>query len=143
MGSMGRIGDYSRAKLDEIIEDTSGSGSVAGSDTQVQFNDEGTMGAASNLSYADSTGYLGVGTTGNNITHALTLPDTAGAAGRVKANAYLTYSSIQYKDNINTIKEPSEDYFRDQRSNLQLEERSSQRFWFYCRRDRKTPTKYC
>jgi len=79
---------------------------VAGSDTQVQFNDEGTMVAASNLSYADSTGYLGVGTTGNNITHAITLPDTAGAAGRVKANAYLTYSSIQYKDNINTIKEP-------------------------------------
>ena len=79
---------------------------VAGSDTQLQYNNGGTFGAASNLSYDDATGYLGVGATGGGITHAITLPDTAGAAGRIKANAYMTYSSIQYKDNINTIEDP-------------------------------------
>ena len=79
---------------------------VAGSDTQLQYNNGSAFGGTSNLSYDDSTGYLGVGTTGVDITHAITLPDTAGAAGRVKANAYMTYSSIRFKENIKTIQNP-------------------------------------
>jgi len=80
--------------------------SVAGSDTQLQYNNGSAFGGTSNLSYDDSTGYLGVGTTGADITHAITLPDTAAAAGRVKANAYMTYSSIRFKKNIETIQNP-------------------------------------
>jgi hypothetical protein len=80
--------------------------SVAGSDTQLQYNNGSAFGGTSNLSYDDSTGYLGVGTTGGSITHAITLPDTAGAAGRVKANAYMTYSSIRFKENVETIQNP-------------------------------------
>ena len=80
--------------------------SVAGSDTQIQYNDGGSMGAASGLVYNESTGYVGIGVTAANASHALTLPNTAGAAGRIKANAYVTYSSKRLKENISTIKQP-------------------------------------
>ena len=81
-------------------------GVPAGSDTQIQYNNGGAMGASSGLVYNDSTGYVGIGVTAGNASHALTLPDTAGAAGRIKANAYLTYSSARYKKNVETIEEP-------------------------------------
>lgn len=80
----------------------------AGSDTQLQYNNGGSMGAASDLSYDDATGYLGVGTTGGDITHRITLPNTAGAAGRIKANRFTTYSSVRYKENIETLSSPLE-----------------------------------
>lgn len=80
----------------------------AGSDTQLQYNNGDSMGAASDLSYDDATGYLGVGTTGEDITHRITLPNTAGAAGRIKANRFTTYSSVRYKENIETLSSPLE-----------------------------------
>lgn len=80
--------------------------SVAGSDTQIQYNDGDAMGAASNLVYNDSTGYVGIGVTAANATHALTLPNTAGAAGQIKANSYVTYSSARLKENISIISDP-------------------------------------
>tara|TARA_R110002110_G_scaffold328617_1_gene540175 strand:- start:411 stop:1379 length:969 start_codon:yes stop_codon:yes gene_type:complete len=49
---------------------------------------------------------LGIGIAGNNITHAITLPDNADATGKIKANAYLTYSSIKFKENIEVIDNP-------------------------------------
>jgi len=65
-----------------------------------------TNGIVLSGSAVEVDGKLGIGVAGASITHAITLPDTANAAGRVKANAYLTYSSIRYKENVRTIKDP-------------------------------------
>jgi len=82
---------------------TAGGTSVAGSDTQLQYNNGGAAGGASALSYSDSNGYLGIGVTGGDITHRLTLPSTANANGSIKAYSYETYSSQRYKENVNTL----------------------------------------
>jgi len=54
------------------------------------------------------SGMLGIGdfSRGATVTHGLTLPDSATAAGRVKANAFVTYSSISLKNNISKIENP-------------------------------------
>jgi hypothetical protein len=85
---------------------TVGATSVAGSDTQLQYNNGGSAGGASNLVYNDSNGYLGVGASGGALTHRLTLPNTSDVGGRVKANAFVTYSSKRYKDTIQKIENP-------------------------------------
>jgi hypothetical protein len=43
---------------------------------------------------------------GASPTHGLTLPDNSGVTGKVKANAYLTYSSIRYKRDVNPLDDP-------------------------------------
>jgi len=50
--------------------------------------------------------YLGVGVPEENITHAITLPDSSTPSGQVKANAYLTYSSIRYKKDVEPLVDP-------------------------------------
>ena len=50
--------------------------------------------------------YFGVGMPPENITHAITLPDNADTTGRMKANAYLTYSSARFKENVEVIDNP-------------------------------------
>lgn len=87
---------------------TAGGTSVAGSDTQLQYNNGGSAGGTADLSYNDSNGYFGVGSSGVSVTHRVTLPNTDGAAGRVKANAYVTYSSKRYKNDIKSIQNPME-----------------------------------
>ena len=79
---------------------------VAGSDTQIQYNNGGAFGGASSLVYNDSTGYVGIGVTAANASYALTLPNDNSNAGKVQATAYNTYSSIQYKENVKPITEP-------------------------------------
>ena len=83
-------------------------------DTYVQFKNStgqymeisgsslGTVISGSNLAV---TGKLGVGVSIDTgaITHGITLPNSAGATGKVKANSYTTYSSARYKDNIQPI----------------------------------------
>ena len=79
---------------------------VQGADKQVQFNNDGEQAGAAAMVYNDGTGYLGMGATGADITHRLTLPNVDGAGGRVKANAYVTYSSQRYKGEIKNIQDP-------------------------------------
>jgi hypothetical protein len=54
--------------------------------------------------------YLGIGVNleSNAITHGITLPNINGVAGRIKAAAYTTYSSIRYKNNVEPIQKPLE-----------------------------------
>ena len=77
-----------------------------GSDTQIQYNDGNAFAGASSLVYNDSTGYIGIGVTAANASHALTLPNENSNAGKIQATAYNTYSSIQYKENIKPIPTP-------------------------------------
>ena len=79
---------------------------VSGEDKQVQFNNNGEQAGASDMVYNDGTGYLGVGASGADITHRLTLPNVDGAGGRIKANAYVTYSSQRYKCEVKNIADP-------------------------------------
>lgn len=125
MAKRGRIGDYSRKRLNGIIENKHNSlgseGGVtnpAGSDTQIQFNDGGSFGASANLTFDGTnveitgalsvSGNIGVGISAGAITHAITLPDNADTTGKIKANAYLTYSSERFKTDVNIIEKPIE-----------------------------------
>ena len=45
--------------------------------------------------------FLSVGT--REATHAITLPDTSNASGKVKANAFVSYSSIRYKEHVQPL----------------------------------------
>lgn len=51
---------------------------------------------------------LGIGIFGDDITHAITLPNNANTSGQIKANAYITYSSARLKENITRINDPVE-----------------------------------
>ena len=53
-----------------------------------------------------SGGYIGIGVPEEEVTHALTLPNNSDASGQVKANAFVTYSSLRYKNNIQPITNP-------------------------------------
>ena len=45
--------------------------------------------------------FLSIGT--REATHALTLPDTSDASGKVKANAFVSYSSMRYKKDVEPL----------------------------------------
>jgi hypothetical protein len=47
--------------------------------------------------------YVGIGVGEGNVTHALTLPDNSDASGQVKANAFVSYSSIRFKENVKPL----------------------------------------
>jgi len=50
------------------------------------------------------SGNLGVRINGDaNITHGITLPDTSAPEGQVKANAFVSYSSIRYKKDVEPL----------------------------------------
>ena len=53
-------------------------------------------------------GYVGIGVSEEEITHGLTLPNSSGADGQAKANAFVTYSSLRYKKDIKAIEDPLE-----------------------------------
>tara|TARA_A100001391_G_scaffold122350_1_gene83452 strand:- start:2197 stop:3099 length:903 start_codon:yes stop_codon:yes gene_type:complete len=48
--------------------------------------------------------YVGIGVGEGNVTHGLTLPDNSNASGHVKANAFVSYSSIRYKKDVEPLK---------------------------------------
>ena len=51
--------------------------------------------------------HLIIGVSGDhNITHGITLPDVSTASGKVKANAFLSYSSIRFKKNVQPLESP-------------------------------------
>mgnify|MGYP003141577754 CR=1 FL=1 len=50
--------------------------------------------------------FVGIGVGEGNATHAITLPENSNASGQVKANAYLTYSSIRYKRDVEPLEDP-------------------------------------
>ena len=50
--------------------------------------------------------FVGIGVGEGNATHGLTLPDSSRPKGKVKANAYLTYSSIRYKKDVQPLDDP-------------------------------------
>lgn len=54
--------------------------------------------------YVDN--HVGIGVGEGNATHGLTLPDNSNASGQVKANAFLSYSSIRFKEEVEPLEDP-------------------------------------
>jgi len=99
---------YERSFLKrEVKNETKDVATVAGTTGQIQFNLSGSQSNTTGMIYDSSTGYLGAGFTSlNDITHRITLPNTAGNAGKIKAVAYTTYSSSRFKSGVQTIQNP-------------------------------------
>lgn len=76
-------------------------GNPAGSDTQIQVNDNGSFGASNNLTF-DRDG-LAVNMAGSSATHGITLPDSSATRGQIKANAFVSYSSIRFKKDVEKL----------------------------------------
>jgi hypothetical protein len=90
----------------EVKTETRDIATVAGSTGEIQYNLSGSQSNAS-MMYDAGTGFLGAGFTSlNDITHRITLPNTAGNTGKIKAVAYTTYSSFRFKSEIQTIQNP-------------------------------------
>ena len=53
-----------------------------------------------------TTSGLGVGVESSDITHAITLPNNDNSTGAVKANSFISYSSVRYKEDIKTLEDP-------------------------------------
>jgi len=51
---------------------------------------------------------IGVGIPIGGITHGITLPDNADNSGKIKANAFMTYSSARFKEDVQVIDNPIE-----------------------------------
>jgi len=146
----GRIGRETK-RIEAVVVAQGAAATPGGSDNQLQFNDGGSFGAVTpltfddtNLKIADDTKLifgtntdasieynedgdnfliisgsangiimsgsaihmnqtLGVGVPIGGITHAVTLPDNADNTGRMKANAYMTYSSQRFKKDVEVI----------------------------------------
>ena len=49
---------------------------------------------------------IGVGMPIGDVTHGITLPDNADNTGKIKANAYMTYSSQRFKKDVEVIDNP-------------------------------------
>jgi len=121
MGRRGTIGGFSRRRLQSIASDIAD----IRSDIRVEINiyeedgylilsgavDEpkptpnGIVLSGSSV-YIDD--YLGVNVPRGSATHAITLPDNADNTGKIKANAYMTYSSARFKENVEVIDNPIE-----------------------------------
>ena len=87
------------------------------SDAYIQFNESGDdslviSGSSKGIALSGSSVYvdqkMGVGVSNDNITHAITLPDNADNSGKIKANAFMTYSSARFKEDVQVIDNPIE-----------------------------------
>ena len=86
-------------------------------DAYISYNEEGNdhlviSGSSKGIALSGSSVYvdqkMGVGVSNDSITHAITLPDNADESGRIKANAYMTYSSQRFKTDVEVIENPIE-----------------------------------
>ena len=103
----GRAARYQRSFLKrEVKKETKDTARVAGSTGQIQYNLSGSQSNTS-MMYDVNTGFMGAGFSSlDDITHRITLPNTAGNTGKIKAVAYTTYSSSRFKSEVQTIQNP-------------------------------------
>ena len=85
------------------------------SDSYVVYNDASNnyleiSGSANGIVLSGSAVYvdqkIGVGMPIGGVTHGITLPDVADNSGKIKANAYMTYSSQRFKKDVEVIDNP-------------------------------------
>ena len=99
---MGRRGQrYRRRVAVQAASARSSTTKVAGSDGELQINSSGSLAASKNLKFASSR--LGINLSGSSATHGLTLPDSSTVEGQIKANAFVSYSSIRFKKDVQKL----------------------------------------
>lgn len=84
-----------------------------GTNFEVQFSKAGEFSGSSGLTYdgdsleltgtLSTQGNLGVNMSGSSPSHGVTLPDTSTSTGQVKANSFVTYSSIRFKKDVQKL----------------------------------------
>jgi hypothetical protein len=74
----------------------------ASSGTNIAFG-YGESAAFTETARIRGNGYMGIGVASGSITHRLQLPNTADAGGQGQANAWITYSSRRWKENVTPI----------------------------------------
>ncbi len=74
----------------------------ASSGTDIAFG-YGESAAFTETARIRGNGYMGIGVASGSITHRLQLPNTADAGGQGQANAWITYSSRRWKENVTPI----------------------------------------
>tara|TARA_R100000388_G_C7242072_1_gene162148 strand:- start:2044 stop:2598 length:555 start_codon:yes stop_codon:yes gene_type:complete len=98
-----RASRYER-RINRRLKAVSGSvtgGTPAGGNNQVQINNSGSFGASRNLTFEGNG--LAVNMSGTNATHGITLPDSSTFEGQIKANAFVSYSSIRFKKDVQKL----------------------------------------
>ena len=115
-GGRGRKRSFRNRRDQQEVNSISGSvtgGTPAGANTQVQFNNDGSFGASNKFTFDGSSleltgtlstnGNLGINMSGEDPSHGITLPDTSNTTGQVKANSFVTYSSIRFKKDVQKL----------------------------------------
>ena len=116
-GQLGSIANFTWDDTNLNIADDTKLRFGTDNDAYISFNEEGNdhliiSGSSKGIALSGSSVYvdqkMGVGVSEDNITHAITLPDNADESGRIKANAYMTYSSQRFKTDVEVIEKPIE-----------------------------------
>jgi len=116
-GELGSIANFTWDDTNLNIADDTKLRFGTDNDAYISFNEEGNdhliiSGSSKGIALSGSSVYvdqkMGVGVSEDNITHAITLPDNADESGRIKANAYMTYSSQRFKTDVEVIEKPIE-----------------------------------
>lgn len=81
-----------------------GYGGIGTSNPTSRLSITGDIDISGSLLYVGTDGYVGIGDT--DPQYRLELPNTAGNAGRGRANAWATYSSSRWKEDIRPIDDP-------------------------------------
>ena len=101
--TLGQIQKYIRKKESAHDADRV----TRGSDNQLIYNESGTEKGSGNLTFDESnrifkvSGSIAVNT--DSVTHGITLPDHSDSTGKVKANAFVSYSSIRFKKDVQKL----------------------------------------
>jgi hypothetical protein len=69
-----------------------------------------------------------------SATHAITLPDASDDSGKVKANAFVSYSSIRYKKDVEPLESAVDTINKLQGVSYNWKDTGKERFWFHRRR---------
>lgn len=80
----------------------------------IQFNSSGSFSASPSFTFLpdqgleltgtlNTQGNLGINISGAAPSHGITLPDSSSTSGQVKANAFVTYSSIRFKKDVQKL----------------------------------------
>ena len=116
-GQLGSIANFTWDDTNLNIADDTKLRFGTDNDAYISFNEEGNdhliiSGSSKGIALSGSSVYvdqkMGVGVSSDDITHAITLPDNADESGRIKANAYMTYSSQRFKTDVEVIDKPIE-----------------------------------
>ena len=101
--TLGQIQKYIRKKEREHDADRV----TRGSDNQIIYNESGTEKGSGNLTFDESSRVLkvngSVAVNTDSVTHGITLPDSSDSTGKVKANAFVSYSSIRFKKDVQKL----------------------------------------